>query len=125
MTEVLDRPAARRIGSSMLVWAARLFLALAFMYFGAVKFQSDGMWVGLFDRIGFGQWFRYFTGVVEVIGGVLMLVPRATLAAALLIGSAMIGALLTHALVVGIGPQTVIALVLLGLTVSVARASRK
>ena len=125
MTEVVDRPASRRIHHVWLIWAARLFLAVAFVFFGAVKFASTGMWVRLFDQIGFGQWFRYFTGVVEVVAGALMLVPRATLAAALLIGSAMIGALLTHAIVVGIGPQTAIVLVLSGLTVFVALASRE
>ena len=29
----------------------------------------------LFQEIGAGQWFRYFTGVVGVLGGVLVLIP--------------------------------------------------
>jgi hypothetical protein len=33
-------------------------------------------WVKLFDQIGIGQWFRHFTGVVEILGGVLVLIPK-------------------------------------------------
>ena len=35
-------------------------------------------WVRTFDAIGLGQWFRYATGIVEVAGGLLFLVPAAT-----------------------------------------------
>jgi uncharacterized membrane protein len=31
--------------------------------------------VGLFDAIGIGQWFRYLTGGLEVLGAVALLVP--------------------------------------------------
>ncbi|WP_067697647.1 DoxX family protein [Nocardia jejuensis] len=36
--------------------------------------QSDA--VEAFREIGWGEWFRYFTGVVEVSGGIGLLVPR-------------------------------------------------
>ncbi|MEU4345460.1 DoxX family protein [Nocardia sp. NPDC023852] len=29
----------------------------------------------IFNDIGFGDWFRYFTGVVEIAGGIGLLVP--------------------------------------------------
>ena len=108
---------------SVAVWAARLFLALAFVAAGAVKIPSEGsMWVRLFESIGAGQWFRYFTAVVEIAGGLLMLVPRLTLPAVFLCASAMVGALLTHALLVGFGPPTVVVTVLLALTLFVGRS---
>ena len=49
-------------------WALRIFLAVAFLFFGLLKFrEGDGsLYVRIFELIGFGQWFRYFTGVVEV-----------------------------------------------------------
>ena len=31
--------------------------------------------VEMFDKIGVGQWFRYVTGLIEVGGAILMLVP--------------------------------------------------
>jgi DoxX-like family len=53
------------------------FLALVFVYFGASKFGAHVIfWIELFARIGIGQWFRYFTGSLEVICAVLLLIPR-------------------------------------------------
>lgn len=90
-------------------WALRLFLALVFVYAGLEKFPSapDAMWVKVFADIGLGQWFRYLTGIVEVLGGCLLLVRRATIVAVPVLVCTMAGALLVHLTVVGIGPQTV------------------
>lgn len=116
MTEVMHAP-AHRARPGVAVWGARLFLALVFLYVGAIKLPSEaGMWVRLFDTIGFGQWFRYVTAVVEMLGGVMMLFPSVTPAAVLLTASAMVGALIVHGTVTGFGPQTVTVTVLLALT---------
>ena len=58
-------------------WILRIGIAVAFSLFGSEKFPSDpgSPWVRLFHEIGAGQWFRYFTGVVEILGGVLLLIP--------------------------------------------------
>ena len=90
-------------------WGLRLFLALVFVYAGSQKFPSapGAMWVKVFENIGLGQWFRYFTGVVEVLGGGLLLVPAATIVAVPLLVCTMVGAIIVHILVVGIGPPTV------------------
>jgi hypothetical protein len=32
--------------------------------------------VKLFQQIGIGQWFRDFTGAVEILGGVLVAIPK-------------------------------------------------
>jgi uncharacterized membrane protein YphA (DoxX/SURF4 family) len=95
--------------------ALRIFLAAAFLFFGLLKFrEGDGsLYVRIFELIGFGQWFRYFTGVVEVAGAVLMLFPRATPVAVVLLAPTMIGALLTHVLVIGPQPASVVVMVLL------------
>lgn len=71
------------------------------------------MWVPLFGRIGLGQWFRYTTGIVEVGAGILLLIPQATWVAVALLTCTMIGALMVHVFVVGLGPQTVAVTVLL------------
>ena len=86
--------------------ALRVFLALVFVAAGLDKFLG-AMWVRVFNDIGFGQWFRYVTGIVEVLGGCLLLVPRATVVAVPVLVCTMAGALLVHITVVGIGPQTV------------------
>jgi uncharacterized membrane protein YphA (DoxX/SURF4 family) len=58
-------------------WVLRGGIAVVFVLFGAEKFQSDpgSPWGKLFQQIGAGQWFRYFTGVVELLGGVLVSIP--------------------------------------------------
>ncbi|MGH7655031.1 MAG: DoxX family protein [Gemmatimonadaceae bacterium] len=75
------------------LWAVRVCVAAVFALTGAEKFAKDApYWSGVFDAIGFGQWFRYFTGGVEVLGGLLFLVPRATTAGALVLIATMMGA---------------------------------
>ena len=109
-------------------WALRLLLALAFVAAGLDKF-TGAMWVSVFHDIGLGQWFRHFTGVVELLGGVLLLVRPATIFAVPALICTMLGAVLVHVTVVGIGPQTVavsvliVALVALGLLYRRARVT--
>src|SRR5687768_13517610 len=116
MPELLDAPPAAVSRMSIWVlWVVRGILAMLFVYVGAVKLPGDprSMWVNLFSEIGLGQWFRYFTAVVEIAGGLLLLVPAATPAAVFLLASAMVGALVVHVLFVGVGPPSVVVCVLL------------
>jgi uncharacterized membrane protein YphA (DoxX/SURF4 family) len=57
-------------------WCVRGGIALAFIVFGWEKFSTFSMWPKFFQQVGIGQWFRYFTGVVEILGGVLTFLPR-------------------------------------------------
>ena len=95
-----------------LVWALRVLLAALFLFEGIDKFSERRLWVRIFEEIGFGQWFRYFTGAVEVIGAVALLIPKATLFAVGILVCTMIGAAVTHVFVIGVGPQTVAVAVL-------------
>jgi uncharacterized membrane protein YphA (DoxX/SURF4 family) len=81
-------------------WALRGGIAVAFCVFGMEKF-SDGMWVKMFAEIGWGQWFRYFTGVVEVAGGLMMLVPRLARVGGAVLAATMASAALIMAFVLG------------------------
>ena len=49
-----------------------------------------------FARVGLGQWFRYFTGVLEVAGAVGMIVPPLSRWAAMLLAAVMSGAIVAH-----------------------------
>jgi|SRR5690349_14093057 len=81
-------------------WALRISVALVFAGTGLEKFPSGpGYWVHVFDVIGLGQWFRYFTGVVETLGGLLFLIPRATTIGAALLIAAMLGAMTVQVIV--------------------------
>ena len=111
---------------AMALWTLRILLAVAFFYFGLAKFPGGPrrMWVRLFDTIGFGQWFRIFTGFVEAGGALLLVVPRGVLPGVALLSAAMVGALVTHVFVIGVGPATLAVSLLLALLIGVALASR-
>jgi len=72
------------------VWGVRIVLALAFAAAGAAKLASMPQMVVTFEAIGFGQWFQYFTGVVELLGVVLLLVPRRGFIGGLWLGGTMV-----------------------------------
>lgn len=77
----------------------RALLTLAFVGAGAAKLAGVEMMVATFDAIGFGQWFRYVTGAIEVGAAVLLWLPRKQVLAAALLGATMVGAVLAHVLV--------------------------
>lgn len=79
------------------LWVLQGFLALLFLCFGASKFNPRVVfWIQLFDKIGMGQWFRYFAGGLEVICAILLLIPKTSALAAMLLGFTMAGAVVTH-----------------------------
>jgi putative oxidoreductase len=57
----------------------------------------------MFAKIGVGQWFRYFTGVTEVAGAVLLLIPVIGFAGAVTLLATMVGATITHLVVIVTG----------------------
>ena len=84
-------------------WILRGGIGLVFLMFGWEKFPSPpgSQWVDLFQQIGAGQWFRYFTGVVEMLGGLLVLIPWTATAGLALLACTMASAALILIFVVG------------------------
>ena len=82
-------------------WVIRGGVAAIFVIFGSEKFSEDpaSHWVRLFHEIGWGDWFRYCTGVVEVVGGLLVLIPRVALIGLALLMATMLGAVVILAFV--------------------------
>jgi putative oxidoreductase len=82
-------------------WLPRLAVVFAFVVIGATKFSNDrGEWYRIFALIGLGQWFRYFTGAVQVSGALMMLTPWTRTAGAFLLACTMIGAIIVDIFVV-------------------------
>ena len=88
----------------------RALLTVAFVAAGGAKLIGAEAMLSTFDAIGFGQWFRYVTGIVEVGAAILMWLPGRQALGAALLGVTMVCAVLTHLLI--LGPSAVPAVVL-------------
>jgi putative oxidoreductase len=81
-------------------WVLRVCVAVLFGSVGYEKLspQPGSYWVTLFAELGFGEWLMYFTGAIQVLGALLVLVPRTSIAVAgaVLVGSTMVGAIVSH-----------------------------
>jgi len=104
-------------------WILQIGAAGMFLMVGFFKLTGDPQMVGLFDAIGLGQWFRYVTGSLEVLGALLLLIPRLSGLGALMLFGVMIGAVVTHVFIVGGSP--LMAIILLIVTGVVAWGRRK
>jgi len=74
------------------IWVLRLLLAALFLFASVMKITSQPMMVAEFGQVGLGQWFRYFTGALELVGAVALLVPRVSVLGGLLLLLVDIGA---------------------------------
>jgi putative oxidoreductase len=53
-------------------------VGLTFLLIAATKLIGTEDTVEYFEAIGWGQWFRYLTGSLDLVGAVLLFVPRWT-----------------------------------------------
>ena len=107
-------PAAPSKGRLIILWILSGLVGLAFIGAGVPKLVGVPAVVEVFDKVGLGQWFRYFTGFLEVAAGIGLLIPRYAFHAARLLAIVMVGAVIAHLAVLGGSPAP--ALVLLVLT---------
>src|SRR6266576_476152 len=89
---------------NVVLWVLQIAAAGMFLMVGFLKLSGDPQLVGLFKAIGLGQWFRYLTGTLEVAGAILLLIPRTSGLAALMLAGVMVGAVVTHVFIVGGSP---------------------
>ena len=82
-------PVVRRLGW---VRTSELALGAIFVAAGIVKASGIPFMVELFASLGFGQWLRYVTALVELTGGALLLSGRLQYLAALGLAVIMVGA---------------------------------
>jgi uncharacterized membrane protein YphA (DoxX/SURF4 family) len=76
-------PVSRTRG--IVVWVLRILLAALFLFAGVSKLLGLGNMVSEFETVGLGQWFRYLTGILEIIGVVSILAPRVSVYGAVLL----------------------------------------
>ena len=88
-------------GRTVGLWVLRGLLAAAFLAAGGAKLAGVPAMVEMFEKVGVGQWFRIVTGLLEVTGGILLLIPRLTFYGAALLLTVMVGAVTAHLTVLG------------------------
>ncbi|MGE3287839.1 MAG: DoxX family protein [Pseudonocardia sp.] len=101
------------------VLVLRILLGLFLIAASALpKLLGEAYAVQIFDEIGAGDWFRYFIGVVELAGGIGLLVPALAGPAAVGIVLLMVGAGITQVWVLD-QPQYVITPIIIAVLAAV------
>ena len=109
---------------TLIAWAIGLILALFFILNGWPKIAADNSAiVERFKSWGYTSNFALTIGILEIIGGIMVLVPRVAFYGALLLSAIMVGAIYTH-LSTGIG-SPIFAIFLLILAVAQVVITRK
>jgi putative oxidoreductase len=95
--DALGTPAARGRGIDITLWVLQVLLAVFFIVASAApKLLGEQTAVEVFTEIGAGQWLRYLVGVLELAGGIGLLIPRTAGLAALGLAGVMVGAVITQ-----------------------------
>ena len=99
--------------ANILVWALAVLLAFVFLFAGGAKLLGSRAMIQEFTQIGAGQWLRYVTGVLEILGALGVLVPRYRFWAALQLAAVMAGATAINLFVLHTGSLARLTVVLL------------
>ena len=104
--------------------ALSVVLSLFFFASGAAKLAGLEFEIVAFERWGYPLWFMYFTGTVEVVGAIGLMLRRVSAAAAAGLALMMLGAMGTHVIHAEWG-MLVAAAVIFGLSVTRAYIGRQ
>jgi putative oxidoreductase len=88
-------PLRRRKAARVALWIFGALPAIGVGLSGTAKFFPSTHWQDFFVGWGYPRWFAVMTGMLEVTGAILSLVPRFAFYGASLQGAVMIGAAIT------------------------------
>ena len=124
-TQAVPQPGLNRhLLKNLGLWAIQLGLAFMFLNAGMPKLLGNPTMVQVFGMIGWGQWFRYLTGSLEIIGAIGLLFPAIAGYAGLLLATVMAGAAVAHLAVLGGSPVLPLGLLAASLIVAWGRLGR-
>ncbi len=86
----------------ILSWAFRVAAAIILLQTLYFKFTAHPESVELFTKLGVEPWGRIGTGIIELITGILLLIPATAFLGGFLGMGLMAGAILSHLTVIGI-----------------------
>jgi putative oxidoreductase len=96
MTMSNELPSTSGKGGLIILWTLSVLTALTFLAAGIPKLIGAPAMVEIFDKVGFGQWFRYFTGILEVSSAICLLIPPYAFYGAVALAMVMIGAIIAQ-----------------------------
>ena len=105
----------------LLRWAMGIY----FIAMAAENILGATFIVASFERIGWGEWFRYVTALCQLTGGGLLLFPASALYGAVLLSCVMVGAFVAKIMILGGNPALVIMLLLINLYIASQCSRRK
>jgi putative oxidoreductase len=100
MTAIITAAAPLTRTLNRTLWGLQAALGVFFIFASAgPKLLGEANTVQTFDDMGAATWFRYFIGLVELAGGIGLLVPRLAGLAATGLALLMVGAAITQAFI--------------------------
>ena len=105
-------------------WVPRIVMSLFFLSMGSQKF-TDRYWIQVFTTIGFGDWFRQFTGAMQMAGAILLLLPQTALLGAAMLAATMAGAMLAWIFFLGSPGSAVFPAIIFVMLIAIAVRARR
>lgn len=88
--------------SPVLLWILRIIPAIIMLQTLFFKFSASAESVYIFTTLGVEPWGRILSGVMELIAGILLLIPGKTIYGAIIGAGVMAGAIMSHLTILGI-----------------------
>lgn len=116
---------------TIISWILRIIAAAILLQTLYFKFTAHPESVALFTKLGVEPWGRIATGVLELITGILLLIPATAFLGGFLAMGLMVGAIASHLLVIGIesqgdgGQLFILAIIVLKLSIIIQVLHRK
>ncbi|UPT69563.1 MAG: DoxX family protein [Flavobacterium sp. JAD_PAG50586_2] len=90
------------MGKTIFIWIVKLIVVVILVQTLFFKFSGAEESVYIFTKLGIEPFGRIGSGIVELVASILILIPRTTLLGAMIGAGTMLGAILSHLLVLGI-----------------------
>ncbi len=88
-----------------LIWALRIIAAIILLQTLFFKFTAAPESQFIFSSLGVEPWGRILSGIIELVAGVMLLIPATQIVGAILSLNVMVGAILSHVFILGIEIQ--------------------
>lgn len=111
--------------TNIFLWVLQVIGAVVFCLVGVAKIVGTEGEMELFRTLGWGQWFRFLTGGLELMGAAMLLFPAGVRLGAVLLALVMAGATMAHLMVLHTSPTLPMTLLVMMAIVALGRHKKK